>query len=53
VLIGRPYLWALSVRGAEGVADVVRTLRTETEMALALSGRRFLAEVDRSILWEK
>jgi 4-hydroxymandelate oxidase len=52
VLIGRPYLWGLAVAGASGVADVVRILRTELEMALALSGHTSLRELDRTVLWE-
>ncbi|HYP15453.1 MAG TPA: alpha-hydroxy acid oxidase [Bryobacteraceae bacterium] len=51
VLIGRPYLYGLALDGAEGVRKVVDTLRRETEMALAMCGRRSLAEVDQSLLW--
>jgi 4-hydroxymandelate oxidase len=51
VLIGRPYLYGLGVAGAAGVQRVVEILRSELEMALALTGRRALAEVDRSLLW--
>jgi len=50
VLIGRPYMYGLAVAGAEGVADVVRILRTELEMALALCGRARLSDLDRSVL---
>lgn len=50
VLIGRPYMYGLAVGGAEGVADVVRILRTELEMALALCGRARVADLDRSVL---
>jgi 4-hydroxymandelate oxidase len=53
VLIGRPYLWALAVRGADGVSDVVRILRTELEMAMALSGRATVKDIDRSVLWTR
>ena len=51
VLIGRPYLYGLALGGAEGVARTVRILRTELEVALALSGRPSLASIDRSLLW--
>ena len=51
VLIGRPYLYALGAAGAEGVAAAVNILRREFEMAMALTGRRTLADVDRSVLW--
>lgn len=51
VLIGRPYLFGLAVDGANGVAAVVNILRRELEVAMALTGRRTLAEIDRSVLW--
>jgi 4-hydroxymandelate oxidase len=53
VLIGRPYCYGLSVGGAAGVQRVVDILRTELEMALQLTGRRTLAELDRSVLWDR
>ncbi|HCT55705.1 MAG TPA: alpha-hydroxy-acid oxidizing protein [Gemmatimonas aurantiaca] len=51
VLIGRPYLYGLAVDGAAGVSRVVRTLRTELEMAMALTGRTSVSAIDRSVLW--
>jgi len=51
VLIGRPYLYGLGSGGAGGVARVVAILRKEFEMAMALSGRRNLSEIDRSVLF--
>lgn len=39
VLIGRPYIWGLAVAGALGVAHVLRLLRDELELAMALTGR--------------
>lgn len=50
VLIGRPYLYGLAVAGSDGVADVVRILRTELEMAMALIGRARIADLDRRVL---
>jgi 4-hydroxymandelate oxidase len=52
VLIGRPYLFGLAAQGADGVARVVQILRREFEMAMALTGRRSLKEIDRSVLWQ-
>ncbi len=52
VLIGRPYLYGLGVAGAEGVTRVVNLLRQEFEMAMALTGRTRLKEIDRSVLWK-
>ncbi len=38
VLVGRPCVYGLAHAGAQGVAHVLRLLRDEFEMALALSG---------------
>jgi 4-hydroxymandelate oxidase len=51
VLIGRPYLYGLALAGADGVARAVRILRTELEMAMALTGRPSLRDIDKSVLW--
>jgi 4-hydroxymandelate oxidase len=51
VLIGRPYLWGLSVNGADGVQSVMRILRSEFQAAMALCGHTSLATIDRSVLW--
>lgn len=51
VLIGRSYLYGLGVAGAEGVTRVVNILRNEFEMALALTGRPTLKNIDRSVIW--
>jgi 4-hydroxymandelate oxidase len=51
VLIGRPYLYGLGTAGAAGVSKVVEVLRKEFTMAMALTGRRSLAEIDRSVVW--
>ena len=44
--------YGLGVAGEAGVAKVVTILKTELEMAMALSGTRSLAEIDRSRLWD-
>ena len=51
VLIGRPYLFALGVAGAAGVSRSVTILRRELQIAMALTGRRKIAEIDSSVLW--
>jgi isopentenyl diphosphate isomerase/L-lactate dehydrogenase-like FMN-dependent dehydrogenase len=38
VLIGRPALWGLATRGAEGVTHVLSLLRDELELAMVLAG---------------
>ena len=51
VAIGRPYLYGLAVDGPAGVARVVDILKTELEMAMALTGRTTIGEIDRTVLW--
>ena len=48
VLIGRPMLWGLAVAGEDGVADVLRMFREETELGLALLGCASPADVSRA-----
>lgn len=43
VLIGRPYIWGLAAGGALGVAHVIRLLRDELEMTMALTGHASIA----------
>jgi 4-hydroxymandelate oxidase len=52
VLIGRAYLYGLAVGGADGVARVVNILRREFEMAMALTGRRSIKEIDAAVIWK-
>ncbi len=52
VAIGRPYLYGLAVDSSAGVSRIVQILRTEFEMAMALTGRTSLAAVDRTVLWD-
>jgi 4-hydroxymandelate oxidase len=48
VLIGRAMVWGLAARGEEGVADVLRLLRDEVELGLALLGCASPADVVRA-----
>jgi isopentenyl diphosphate isomerase/L-lactate dehydrogenase-like FMN-dependent dehydrogenase len=50
VFIGRPYVYGLAVGGARGVERVISILRNEFERAMALTGRRSIAEIDASVL---
>jgi len=50
VLIGRSALWGLALGGADGVRRVLEHLRGELELAMALTGRAALAQVDRSLV---
>ncbi|MDR7094194.1 alpha-hydroxy acid oxidase [Hydrogenophaga laconesensis] len=49
VLIGRPVLHGLANAGATGVAHVLRLLRDELEIAMALTGCRTLAEAPATL----
>ena len=44
VLVGRPIVWGLANAGAAGVAHVLRLLRDELEIAMALTGCHTLAD---------
>lgn len=50
VLIGRPQVHALAVGGPRGVAHMIRLLRDELEVAMALSGCATLAEAGPELL---
>lgn len=51
VMIGRPYVYGLAVAGAEGVTAVIEILKRELELAMALTGRSSIAELDSSVIW--
>ncbi len=51
VLLGRPYVHALTASGALGVAHALRLLRDELEIAMALSGCKTLADAGPALLW--
>ena len=50
VLVGRPCLWGLAVGGARGAAHVLRLLRDEFEMTLALCGCASPRQITRAHL---
>jgi 4-hydroxymandelate oxidase len=51
VMVGRPVLHGLAAAGATGVAHVLKILRTELEIAMALTGRATLGEIDRDVIF--
>jgi len=51
VMVGRAYMQGLAAAGALGVAHVLHLLRAELEAAMALTGCRTVADIDRSVLW--
>jgi 4-hydroxymandelate oxidase len=52
VLVGRPIFYGLASGGAGGVQQMIEILRRELEMAMALTGRAKIAEIDRTVLWD-
>jgi 4-hydroxymandelate oxidase len=53
VLIGRPYVYGLSVGGAGGVAHVIQILRRELERAMALSGLPTISSINGSAIFRQ
>jgi 4-hydroxymandelate oxidase len=50
-LIGRPYIYALATAGAPGVAHVLHILRSELEVAMAMTGRPTIKDIEPSAIW--
>ncbi|HZU03197.1 MAG TPA: alpha-hydroxy acid oxidase [Ktedonobacteraceae bacterium] len=50
VLVGRPILWGLAAKGAEGVSHVLNLLHSELELAMVLAGRPTIASIDSSLV---
>lgn len=53
VMVGRPCLYGLANAGALGVAHVLRLLRDELEIAMALSGIATLAQASPQLLFRQ
>ncbi|WP_017444842.1 alpha-hydroxy acid oxidase [Gayadomonas joobiniege] len=52
VMIGRPIMFALATAGPLGVAHVIRLLRDELELTMALCGCENLDHIDDDCLWQ-
>lgn len=50
VLVGRPVLWGLAAGGEAGAARVLRILRDELDLAMALAGAPTIADVTRDLV---
>jgi isopentenyl diphosphate isomerase/L-lactate dehydrogenase-like FMN-dependent dehydrogenase len=50
VLLGRPYAYGLSVRGEDGVRDVLRNLLAELDVTMSLAGFASTDALDRGVL---
>jgi L-lactate dehydrogenase (cytochrome) len=52
VLLGRAWVWAVAARGDAGVRHVLKVLKSDLDVALALTGHTSFADLDRSALYE-
>ena len=52
VMVGRPYIYGLANAGAVGVAHVLRLLRDELEVAMALTGCATLDQVSAKVIYQ-
>jgi 4-hydroxymandelate oxidase len=52
VLVGKPICFGLACGGAEGVKKVLDILRHELELAMMLTGKATIAEIDSSVIWK-
>jgi len=52
VFIGRPVLWGLAVSGEDGVKDVLRLLKEEFRIAMALCGCPTLSTIKRVLIFD-
>lgn len=50
VLIGRPYMYGLAVAGEAGVKQIIRNLLADFDLTMALSGKKSVNEIERSLL---
>jgi 4-hydroxymandelate oxidase len=50
VLVGRPVLWGLAADGEAGAASVLRLLRDELDLAMALAGTPTIADITRDLV---
>src|SRR6185437_11503769 len=51
VLVGRPVLWGLTLDGADGVRAVLRHLRNELDLAMALAGCANVEHVEPEFIY--
>ncbi|ODV42687.1 hypothetical protein AWV79_24445 [Cupriavidus sp. UYMMa02A] len=50
VFLGRPFIYAASVGGAEGVRHAITLLRDEVDRNMAMLGAQTLSDVNRSVI---
>jgi isopentenyl diphosphate isomerase/L-lactate dehydrogenase-like FMN-dependent dehydrogenase len=52
VFLGRASLWGVAAGGEAGAVAALTMLTGEIDRAMGLTGRRTLAEIDRTVLWD-
>ena len=53
VLIGRPYIYGLATAGALGVAHVIKILKEELEITMALMGTATIKDITKDCIFHK
>ena len=51
VMVGRAWAWAVAAGGEKAVSRMLEGLRSDIDVALALTGRRSVGELDRTALY--
>ena len=51
VCIGRPYVYGLALKGAQGVEEVIKNMLAEFELTMRLSGCSRVGEISKGHLW--
>jgi L-lactate dehydrogenase (cytochrome) len=51
VLVGRAWAWAVAARGEAGVRHVLKVIKADIDVALALTGHTSMGDVDRAALF--
>jgi len=51
VLIGRVWMWAVAARGESGVRHMLGVIKSDLDVALALTGHTSFDQLDRSALY--
>jgi len=52
VLLGRAWAWAVAARGEAGVRHVLKVIKADLDVALALTGHTSVRDLDRSALFD-
>ena len=50
VMIGRPWIWALAGRGRQGLAALLKTFKSEMNVAMALTATPAIADIDGAVI---